>query len=360
MSWTLKQQVGEGRVLVTGGAGYIGGQTVLALMDAGVPVAVVDDFSTGVEADFLSDVPVLRARVQDSDRLSAFMKRENVVAVLHFAGSIRVDESLENPLKYYENNLLGTMATLRAAVDAGVRACVLSSTAAVYGEPDSPVVNEDTPTRPINPYGQSKLQAEACLFDAGRASDLAVGAFRYFNVAGADKEQRHGQWQAVPKHLLGRALAAGLDLAPPLDIFGDDFPTPDGTGVRDYIHVMDVADAHLALLADLLKTGAPRLFNLGYGAGTSVREAVDAVGTLLGRAVPHRVVARRAGDPASVIADPGALSAALGWQGRHRGLDGILSDSLSWLKASGLAAGYCDGEHGARQNNADSTLKSHA
>ena len=321
----------EGPVLVTGGAGYIGGQTVLALLDAGVEVSVLDDLSTGKVRPFHSDVTFYEGKIHDGQLIENILQRHNIKSILHFAGSIKVDESVSNPLKYYYNNTEGSRVLIELAVRCGVHNFIFSSTAAVYGETGTAPVGESHPATPLNPYGSSKLFTEQQLKDACRVSGMRFGIYRYFNVAGADPNMRHGQFMKDPSHLMGRAINAALGRAGPLTIFGKDLTTPDGTGVRDYIHVFDVASAHLALLEDLQKNGCSRLLNLGYGKGTSVLEVVSTLETLLGRGVPYSYGEPRPGEAPSVVADIGGLRSQLTWKPRYQTVTDMLQSAYDWV-----------------------------
>lgn len=321
----------NGPVLVTGGAGYIGGQTVLALLDAGVDVCVVDDLSTGVKRPFHADVAFYEGKIHDHQLIDTILKKHDVESILHFAGSIKVDESVHNPLKYYHNNTEGSRVLIDAAVRGGVQNFIFSSTAAVYGETGNEPVQEDHATNPLNPYGSSKLFTEQQLKDACRVSDMRYGIYRYFNVAGADPDLRHGQFLKDPSHLMGRAINAALDRADALTIFGKNLATPDGTGMRDYIHVFDVASAHVALLEDLQRNNRSRLLNLGYGKGTSVLEVVTTLEKLLGQDVPYIYGEPRLGEAPSVIANIGKLQSELNWQPRYQEVTDMLQSAYDWV-----------------------------
>lgn len=321
-----------GPVLVTGGAGYIGGHMVLSLLDNGIEVCVIDDMSTGTRRPFHEDVHFYEGRVHDEALVGSILKRHKIRSILHFAGSIKVDESVSNPLKYYENNMEGSRRLINAAVAAGVQEFIFSSTAAVYGlTGDAPVAETAIP-QPLNPYGWSKLMTEQQLKDVCSVSDMKFAILRYFNVAGADPALRHGQFLEKPAHLIGRAIDAVLGRTEPLTIFGRDLPTPDGTGVRDYIHVSDLAEAHLAVLNDVQGRGQSLLLNLGYGRGSSVLEVVRALEAEIGAAVPHRFGPPRAGEAPSVVADTQRLSATVDWAARHGSLAEILRTSYDWAK----------------------------
>lgn len=320
----------SGPVLVTGGAGYIGGHTVLALLDQGVETIVIDDLSTGQLCPFHSDTQFYEGKIHDEKLVSDILGRHKVKSILHFAGSIKVDESVLNPLKYYNNNTEGSRRLISAANTAGVEDFIFSSTAAVYGKTEDKPVDEDFFPSPLNPYGWSKLFTERQLMDVSRVSTLRYGIFRYFNVAGADTKGRHGQHVEQPSHLIGRAIDALLGKAPPLVVFGKTLPTPDGTGVRDYIHVSDVASAHLALLADMQYNRQSRLMNLGYGTGSSVLDVIKTLEQQTGITVPHEFGRPREGEAPSVIADITRLQQTLNWVPEYDSLSEITASSYRW------------------------------
>jgi len=264
-------------ILVTGGAGYIGSHMTYALLDRGERVVVLDNLSTGVRGLVAEDATFVEGNVGDGTLVREVIKKHCIEAVIHFAGSIVVPESVTNPLLYYANNTMATRALIEACVDQGVQHFVFSSTAAVYGIPETSMVTEDTSKEPINPYGRSKLMTEWMLQDTAKAHDFRYVALRYFNVAGADPKGRTGQSTPRATHLIKRAAQAALGRVSHLDIFGTDYPTPDGTGVRDYIHVTDLVEAHLLALDALRGGAAADVFNCGYGRGLSVREIITAV-----------------------------------------------------------------------------------
>ncbi len=318
-------------VLVTGGAGYIGSHAVLALKDAGWPVAVIDNLSTGFRFAVPDGVPLYEGDIADAGLLERIFAEQATGAIMHFAGSIIVPESVADPLKYYHNNTAKSRTLIEAAVKAGIPHFIFSSTAAVYGIPDVAAVREDTPQRPINPYGWSKLMTEQMLTDVAAAHRLNCGVLRYFNVAGADSSARSGQSTAGATHLIKVAIEAALGLRESVAVFGTDYATPDGTGVRDYIHVSDLAAAHVLTLEALMADPARSLtMNCGYGRGFSVSEVLDAVDRVTERPLVRRVEGRRAGDPDSLISDPARLKATLGWEPRHAQLDTIITDALAW------------------------------
>ncbi len=326
---------GKPSVLVTGGAGYIGSHAVLALQDAGWPVAVIDNLTTGFRFALPDGVPLYEGDIADADLLARIFAEQGTGAIMHFAGSIVVPESVANPLKYYHNNTAKSRALIEAAVTAGVPHFIFSSTAATYGmpevAPDSPGVSEDTPQRPINPYGWSKLMTEHMLADVAVAHPLNFGVLRYFNVAGADPQARSGQSTAGATHLIKVAIEAALGMRESVSVFGTDYATPDGTGVRDYIHVSDLAAAHVLTLEALIADPARSLtMNCGYGRGFSVNEVLDAVDRVTNRKLDRRFEGRRAGDPDSLISNPARLKQTLGWQPAHAELDTIIAHALAW------------------------------
>jgi UDP-glucose 4-epimerase len=323
-------------ILVTGGAGYIGSHAVLALQDAGWPVAVIDNLITGFRWAVPQSVPFHFGDIEDSDLMGEILKAQGIGAIMHFAGSVVVPESVDDPLKYYHNNTVKTRALLESAVKAGVKHFIFSSTAATYGIPDVSPVSEDCPQRPINPYGMSKLMTECMLGDVARAHDLNFCALRYFNVAGADPKGRTGQSTAGATHLIKVAVEAALGKRGGVDVYGSDFATPDGTGVRDYIHVSDLAAAHvLALEALISEQGRSLTMNCGYGRGFSVLEVLDAVDRVTGGSIQRRMGPRRAGDPDSLISDVSRIKAMLPWVPRHANLDTIVGHALAWERKLG-------------------------
>ncbi len=319
-------------ILVTGGAGYIGGQAVLALLDAGRDVVILDDLSRNNADTIAKEAIFYQGRVHDTALVSEIIKRHNITDIMHFAAFIQVGESVADPLLYYANNVDGTRALLEAAVQTNINNFIFSSTAAVYGDVSGDPVDETAPISPINPYGQSKAICEAMIMDTCNASNMKYGILRYFNVAGADVNSRHGPRGKNVTHLIGRSIEVALGKAEGLTIFGDDFPTRDGTGVRDYIHVVDLVDAHLLLLDKLQHGLDSSLYNLGYGTGATVQEVVTGLSGILGRDIAHTVGPRRVGDPAQVIADPTKIKNALGWQANYNNLDVILRHALAWAE----------------------------
>ncbi len=328
-------------ILVTGGAGYIGSHMVHALADAGEDVVVLDNLSTGFRFLIPAAVPIVVGSTGDRDLVARLIETHRVTAIVHFAASLVVPELMHDPLGYYRNNTLNTCLLLQTAVAGGVRHFIFSSTAAVYGNPDHSPVREDSATRPISPYGNSKLMSEIMLHDTARAHDLRFAALRYFNVAGGDPQQRTGQSTAGATHLIKVACETALGKRPKIDVYGTDYPTPDGTCIRDYIHVTDLVRAHSAALAYLRRGGANATFNCGYGHGASVLEVLAAVRRISGRDFPVEVTGRRAGDPAALVADVARIRRTLDWQPRYDDLDTIVGHALAWerrLMSSGRGA----------------------
>jgi UDP-glucose 4-epimerase len=318
-------------VLVTGGAGYIGSHAVLALRDAGWPVVVIDNLSTGFEWAVPKDAVFARGDIADGALVGRLIAEHDVGAIMHFAGSIVVPESVEKPLDYYENNTVKSRALIESAVKGGVKHFIFSSTAATYGIPDAVPVEEGAPTRPINPYGWSKLMTEQMLRDASAAHPLNHVALRYFNVAGADPKGRSGQSTAGATHLIKVAVEAAIGKRGHVDIYGSDYDTPDGTGVRDYIHVSDLAAAHVMALEKLIADpAASHVMNCGYGRGFSVLEVLDAVDRVTNLTIERRLKPRRAGDPPALVADNGRILATLPWRPARDDLDTIVADALAW------------------------------
>ncbi len=318
-------------VLVTGGAGYIGSHAVLALRDRGWDVAVIDNLSTGFRFAVPDDVPFYHGDIADEALLARIFTEQSIGAVMHFAGSIVVPESVADPLKYYSNNTVKSRALIEALVKAGVAHFIFSSTAATYGIPEVSPVREDTPRLPINPYGWSKLMTEQMLADCSAAHGFNYCALRYFNVAGADPEARSGQSTAGATHLIKVAVEAALGQRESVSVFGSDYATPDGTGVRDYIHVSDLAEAHvLALEALIERPDTSMTMNCGYGRGFSVLEVLDAVDRVTNRTIRRVMGPRRAGDPDSLISDPTRIKRTLPWLPKHADLDEIVTHALQW------------------------------
>lgn len=328
-------------VLVTGGAGYIGSHAVLALLDAGWRVTVLDNLVTGFRWAVPGQARFVEGDVGDPACVGRVIAEHGISAILHFAGSVVVPESVTNPLKYYRNNTANSRTLIESAVNGGVRHFLFSSSAATYGIPDAVPIAEDTPTRPINPYGMSKLMTEAMLADVSAAHPMNHAALRYFNVAGADPAGRSGQSTAGATHLIKVAVEAATGKRPSVAVFGTDFATPDGTGVRDYIHVSDLAAAHVLVLEALIaEPERSRVLNCGYGRGFSVLEVLDAVDRVTGGRIERVLSPRRAGDPDELVADNSRLVTELGWTPRHADLDGIVRDALAWeRKLAERAAG---------------------
>jgi UDP-glucose 4-epimerase len=319
------------RVLVTGGAGYIGSHAVLALNDAGWPVAVIDNLSNGTRRIVPADVPFFEGDIADRRFVDGVLRDQGIGAIMHFAGSIVVPESVEKPLDYYRNNTLASHALISAAVDAGVKHILFSSTAAVYGAPEQVPIREDDPKLPINPYGASKLMTERMLSDASAAHPFNFGALRYFNVAGADPGGRSGQIGKGSTHLIKVAVEAAVGKREHIDIFGSDYPTADGTCIRDYIHVSDLAAAHVAALDWLARNPDENLvLNCGYGKGLSVLEVLDAVDRHTNRPIKRVMAERRAGDPPELVAANQRLLETLEWRPAYADIDRIVGDALAW------------------------------
>jgi UDP-glucose 4-epimerase len=317
-------------VLVTGGAGYIGSHMVHALADAGEPVVVVDDLSTGFRSALPATVPLFVGDVGDQHLITSIIGEHKVTAIIHFAGSIVVPDSLRDPLGYYRNNTVNTRALIECAVSGGVKHFIFSSTAAVYGNPAVLPVREDAATRPMSPYGTSKLMSEIMLHDVAAAHDFRYVILRYFNVAGADPKGRTGQSTPAATHLIKVGVETALGLRSKLDVYGTDYPTPDGTCIRDYIHVSDLAQAHSVALAHLRRGGPAMTFNCGYGHGYSVLDVIGAIERVIGRKLPVRMVGRRPGDPVNLVADVGRIHSTLEWKPQLNNLDTIVSHALAW------------------------------
>jgi UDP-glucose 4-epimerase len=317
-------------VLVTGGAGYIGGHMALALLDAGESVVVLDNLSTGFAWAVPPGAKLVVGDIGDTALVDAIIKEHGVDAIAHFAAKIVVPESVADPLAYYLNNTAKARNLLECAVRNGIEHFIFSSTAAVYGEPAINPVFETATLAPINPYGRSKLMVEWMLQDAAAAHPLRYAALRYFNVAGADPQGRLGQSSPVATHLIKVAAQAALGQRAGLDVFGTDYPTPDGSCVRDYIQVTDLIDAHLLALRHLRAGGASFTYNCGYGHGASVLEVVDVVKQVSGVDFEVRLKGRRAGDPAALVAGAERIRTELGWTPKHDNLKEIVRQALDW------------------------------
>ncbi len=320
------------KVLVTGGAGYIGSHTVKELIRRGHSVVILDDLRTG-HRSAVRGQPLVVARIQDRGRVEQVLAEHRVDAVLHFAASCYVGESVDKPAEYYENNVVGTFRLAEACVAVGVEVFVLSSSAATYGQPDVSPIPEDSPQRPVNPYGRTKFIGEQILADLAHVARFRPVFLRYFNAAGCDPEGELGEHHDPETHLIPNALLAAAGKKPSLQIYGTDYPTPDGTCVRDFVHVTDLADAHVRALEFAANGGSCRAFNLGNGSGFSVQQVADRAREVTG--VPFRVdrLPRRPGDPATLVASSARAKSELGWSPRYADLGVILKTAWSWLVA---------------------------
>ena len=317
-------------ILITGGAGYIGSHMVYALVDAGEPAVVLDNLSTGFDWAVAKGVPLIVGESGDQALVAKIIREHGVDAIIHFAASIVVPDSVKDPLSYYRNNTVNSRALIECAIKCGVRYFIFSSTAAVYGNPEQTPVREDAPTQPISPYGWSKLMTEIMLRDASNAHGLSYMILRYFNVAGADPQGRTGQSTNGATHLIKVAAETALGLRPKLDVFGTDYRTPDGTCIRDYIHVCDLVSAHAEALRHLRAEGRSLTLNCGYGQGFSVREVIEAVKRASGVDFKVQNAPRRQGDPARIVADVAQIRTALQWEPRFADLSTIVGHALSW------------------------------
>jgi len=343
--------VSSGTVLVTGGAGYVGAHTCKALSGAGYLPVVVDNLSTG-HASFVRWGPLIEADIRNSDAIFPALRSHQVEAVLHFAASAYVGESVTDPQKYYENNVAGSLALLKAMLQAGCRKIVFSSSCAVYGEPDEIPIREQTPKNPVNPYGASKLMVERVLSDYGEAYGLDYIALRYFNACGADPEGEIGELRQPETHLIPRAMMALQGHLSDFRMFGDDYATPDGTPIRDYIHVSDLADAHVASVQRLIQGGPSGAFNLGTGQGYSVKQVSKAISAETGERLEVGKGPRRPGDPAILVADAALASAELGFSPRRSDLKTIIATAWAWHRRAHPKRGALNGSgngSGARQ-----------
>ena len=317
-------------VLVTGGAGYIGSHMVYALVAAGERVVVLDNLSTGFDWAIAPEAELVTGETGDQALVASVIKQHDVEAIIHFAASIVVPDSVANPLGYYKNNTVNSRALIECAVQGGVQHFIFSSTAAVYGNPARVPVTEDDTLNPMSPYGSSKLMTEIMLRDAGVAHGLAHVILRYFNVAGADPQLRTGQSTKGATHLIKVAVETALGRRPKMDVFGTDYPTPDGTCVRDYIHVSDLTQAHLDALRYLRSGGASETLNCGYGRGFSVLDVIDTVKRVSGNDFSVELSPRRPGDPAQIVASSDRARALIGWKPAHDDLSTIVDHALGW------------------------------
>jgi len=317
------------QILVTGGAGYIGSHAAKALARAGYEPVSYDNLGRG-HRTAVRWGPLVEGDLADRALLVATLRRHKIAAVMHFAAFAYVGESVEQPALYFRNNVANSLSLLEAMDEAGVRHIVFSSTCATYGLPDQMPIAEDAPQRPVNPYGESKLMIERMLHWLGPARGLRHVALRYFNAAGADPAGEAGEDHDPETHLIPLVLMAALGRRAAIDIYGTDYPTPDGTAIRDYIHVQDLADAHVLALAHLLKGGDSVALNLGTGSGHSVRAVIEAAERVTGRAIARRETARRPGDPPILVADARKAKAVLGWTPQLSGLDDIIASAWAW------------------------------
>ncbi len=317
-------------VLVTGGAGYIGGHMVLALRDAGHNPVVFDNLSTGFRWSVPEEVPLVVGDVGDYELVLQTLKAHAIDAIVHFAAKLVVPESVRDPLGYYLNNTVKSRSLLAAAVAAGIKTFVFSSTAAVYGDASDRPLAEDAPLAPLSPYGSSKQLTEVMLRDVAAAHDMRFVVLRYFNVAGADPAMRHGQCTANATHLIKVAVQTALGMRSYMEVFGTDYPTPDGTCIRDYIHVSDLISAHMQALDHLRGGGESLVVNCGYGHGYSVSEVIDTVRKVSGRPLEARIAPRRDGDPITIVADSTRIRSRLNWRPRHDDLATIVEHTLRW------------------------------
>jgi UDP-glucose-4-epimerase GalE len=316
-------------ILVTGGAGYVGSHACKALAKAGYVPVVFDNLSRG-HREAVRWGPLVVGDISDRAALVTTLKQHSAAAVMHFAAFAYVGESVADPALYYRNNVIGTLTLLDAMRDADISPMVFSSTCAVYGLPEKIPMREDTPLGPVNPYGETKLAIEQALRWYSRAHGIRFAALRYFNAAGADAEGEIGEMHEPETHVIPLAIRAALGQGGPIDILGTDYPTADGTAVRDYIHVTDLAEAHVGALAYLNQGGESASINLGTGVGTSVLELLGAVERVSGRKVPSIAAPRRTGDPPALVADPGRAAELLGWRARHSEIDTIVRTALAW------------------------------
>ncbi|MCL2726311.1 MAG: UDP-glucose 4-epimerase GalE [Polyangiaceae bacterium] len=320
------------KALVTGGAGYIGSHMVRTLLEANHEVTVLDDLSTGYRDAVPASIPFIEGDISDSAKMRVILAGGHFDAVFHFAAKIRVEESVSDPRRYYRGNLVASLRLIDAVLDAKVPSFVLSSTAAVYGTPDVVPIPEDHPTQPVNPYGATKLAVERALHAYGLAYGLKWAALRYFNAAGAYPEAGLGERHDPETHLLPIVLDVARGKRPSISIYGTNWPTPDGTCVRDYIHVRDLCDAHLVAAGYLANGGESGAFNLGTGQGHSVREVIDTARRITGRDIATVMAGERAGDPAALVANVDRAEKVLGWKARRPSLDGIVADAWAFMQ----------------------------
>jgi UDP-glucose 4-epimerase len=326
-------------VLITGGNGYIGSHAVLAFREAGFDVVVVDDLSTGHRDAVPADVPFVEGDVGDISQMQGVIQAHKVTSVVHFAGSLVVPESIDNPLAYYLNNTAASRNLIQACVDSGVPRFIFSSSCTVYGSPDALPVLEDAPTAPINPYGRSKLMTEWILQDAAAAHNFTSISLRYFNVAGADAQGRAGQSTFGATHLIKVASEAVVGLRDGVEIFGEDYDTPDGTCIRDYIHVTDLVDAHVQALRYLEAGGESQVLNCGYGRGFSVKEVLETVQRVAKTELNIHSGPRRAGDAPAIFANPSRIRDTLEWRPTHDDLTEIVESAIRWERLLGEKRG---------------------
>ncbi|RXH01617.1 UDP-glucose 4-epimerase GalE [Bradyrhizobium vignae] len=323
-------------VLVTGGAGYIGSHVVYGLLEQNHRVIVLDNLSSGFREAVAKQATLVVGDVGDAELVSQLIAKHSISAIMHFAASTVVPESVAKPIAYYTNNTVKSLALIKAGISSGVRHLVFSSTAAVYGNPATQLVSEEAPPQPMSPYGASKLMTEMMLHDAAAASGLSYVVLRYFNVAGADPLMRTGQSTRAATHLIKIAVQTALGIRKSMDIFGADYPTPDGTCIRDYIHVCDLVSAHIKALEYLRGGGASVTLNCGYGHGSSVREIIAAVRRVSGSNFAAIQCERRAGDPAAIVADSGRLRQVLSWTPAYDDLDTVVAHALAWERKLNL------------------------
>ncbi len=317
-------------ILVTGGAGYIGSHVVLALREAGYDVVVIDDLSSGNKLVLPNDVPLVVGEISDQNLMRNTLKHYTVSSVMHFAGSIIVSESVDNPLKYYANNTESSRRLLECCYNYGIQNFVFSSTAAVYGNPTENPVHEETVLAPVNPYGASKMMFERILMDTAHISDIHFAILRYFNVSGADPLGRSGQLGENSTHLIRVSTEVALGKRAGMSVYGTDYKTPDGTCIRDFIHVSDLADAHILALEYLSSNCKSIILNCGYGRGYSVRQVLNTLEKLVGKKINAQDDVRRSGDVMELVSDPQKIRKILGWKPKYDNLDFIIKSALNW------------------------------